>query len=413
MAAIADAVSQAHAIQINRRQVKQIAQFPQQRAHAARRVKIFHIAIAGRLQIHQNRRFLGQRIQPLEVKRKPSTAGNRCHMHHRIGGTAKREQHAHGIVQIALRHHLAGQDGVLDEPHGLRAGFLRNAKPIGMHGGRTRPGQRHKTKGRRNAGHGGSRAHHAASAGGGGKLAFQFADPRLGHFPGAITRPIAPAIRAGGKPLTFKSLRQHGAGDEHHGWDIRRNRRHKLRRHGLVAATHQHRRIHRLGGKHRFRIKRHEVPIMHGTGAERWLTQAYCREAKRQSAFGKHAAAHGFDQFRHRAVAVIIVARGIGNADHGLVQHALRIAHGFGEGPPEVKREIAIPVIGGIAGQAMGFVAHAGGSSEKVAVWRQISILARPRVGPGEIAVSCYHRRKSAFPLDFSEPGPDKPASFP
>ena len=281
-----------------------------------------------------------------------------------------------------------------------------------MHGGRTRACQRHEAKGRGNAGHGGSRAHHAASAGGGGKLAFQFADPRFGHFPGAVARPIAPAIRAGGKPLTFKSLRQHRACDEHHGRNISRNRGHKLRRHGLVAAAHQHRRIHRLGGEHGFRIKRHKVAIMHGTWAERWLTQADRRETQRQSAFGKHAAAHGFDQFWHRAVAVVVVARGIGNADHGLVQHALRIAHGFGEGPPEVQREIAIPVIGGIAGQAMGFVAHAGGSSEKVAVWRQISILARPRVGPDNIAVSCYHITNSAFPLDFSGPGPDKPASF-
>ena len=111
---------------------------------------------------------------------------------------------------------------------------------------------------------------------------------------------------------------------------------------------------------------------MHGTGAERWLTQADRWEAQRQRAFGKHATAHGFDQFRHGAVAVIVVACGIGNADHGLVQHALRIAHGFGEGPPEIQRKIAIPVIGGIAAKAMGFVAHAGGSSERVAGGWQI-----------------------------------------
>ena len=188
-----------------------------------------------------------------------------------------------------------------------------------MDGGRTRAGQRHEAKGRGNAGHGGSRAHHAAGAGGGGKLAFQFADPRFGHFPGAVARPIAPAIGAGGKPLTFKGLRQHRPGDEHYGGDIGGNRGHKLRRHGLVAAAHQHRRIHGLGGEHRFRIKRHQVPIMHGTRAERRLTQADRRETQRQGAFGKHAAAYGFDQFRHRAVAVIIVARGIGDADHGLV----------------------------------------------------------------------------------------------
>ena len=282
-----------------------------------------------------------------------------------------------------------------------------------MHGRGARAGQRHEAKRRSNAGHGGSRAHHAAGAGGGGKLALQFADPLSADFPGAIARPIAPAIGAGGKPLPFKSLRQHGAGDEHHRRNIRRNRRHKLRRHRLITAAHQHRRIHRLGGEHGFRIKRHKVAIMHGTGAERWLAQADCREAQRQCAFGQHAAAHGFDQFRHGAVAVIVVARGIGDADHGLVQHALRIAHGFGEGPPEVKREVAIPIIGGIAGQAMGFVAHAGGSSERVAVGGQISILARPRVGPSDIAVSGYHKQKSRFALDFCCPCPDKPASFP
>ena len=257
-------------------------------------------------------------------------------------------------------------------PRSQQDGFFVNARTVRMHGGGAGAGQRHEAKGRRDAGHGGSRAHHTAGAGGGGELAFQFADPLRSHFARAITRPIAPAIGAGGKPLTFKSLRQHRPGDEHHRRNIGRNRGHQLRRHGLVAATHQHRRIHRLGGKHRFRIQRHQVAIMHGTGAERWLTQADRRKAQRQRAFGKHATAHRFNQLRHGAVAVIVIARGIGDADHGLVQHALRIAHGFGEGPPEIKREIAIPVIGGIAAKAMGFVAHAGGSSERVAGGRQI-----------------------------------------
>ena len=56
----------------------------------------------------------------------------------------------------------------------------------------------------------------------------------------------------------------------------------------------------------------------------------------------------------------IIEARGrIGDANDGLCQHRAGIAHRLREGTPQIKREIAIAVVGEAFGNAGGFVVHA------------------------------------------------------
>ncbi len=90
-----------------------------------------------------------------------------------------------------------------DQPHRLRAGFLGDAQPVGMHG-RARRAQRHEAQRRGDAGHGGGGAHDAAGAGGGGQLALDLADALGRDVAGPVARPVAAAIGAGGKPLTLE-----------------------------------------------------------------------------------------------------------------------------------------------------------------------------------------------------------------
>ena len=221
--------------------------------------------------------------------------------------------------------------------------------------------QRHHPQRLGQARHGGRGAHHAAGAGGGGEAALDLADPLRSDAAGAIGGPIAAAVGAGGEALALERRRQHRAGNELHAGDVSGRRGHQLRRHGLVAAADQHRGVHRLGEQHRLGVERGEVAIVHGAGEQRWLAQGDGGEGERQSAGGEHTAFYRLHQLRHRAVAVVVVAAGIDDADHRPVQHCRRVAHRLGEGPAQVQREIRITVSGGLAGQAVLFLgAHAG-----------------------------------------------------
>ena len=256
-----------------------------------------------------------------------------------------------------------GRIGCGDQLHRQRAGFLRRAQPVGVHRRDRAVAQRHHAQRLGDAGHGGGGAHHAAGAGGGGQPALDLADPFGGDAAGAIRRPVAAAVGAGGQPLALVRRRQHRAGDQLHRRDVGRGGGHQLRRHRLVAAADQHRGIHRLRGQHRLGVERGEVAVVHRGREQRRLAQRHGGERQRQPAGRQHAALHRLDQFGDRAVAVVEARAGIDDADHRAIQHRLRIAHRLGERPAQVQREVAIAVVGGVAGQAAfrcGFFVHAG-----------------------------------------------------
>ncbi len=79
----------------------------------------------------------------------------------------------------------------------------------------------------------------------------------------------------------------------------------------------------------------------------------------RQGAGRQHAALDRVQQFREMAVAIVEARWRIGDADHRLFQHGGGIAHRAGERTPQIKREIAVAVIGQAVGDAGGFFAHA------------------------------------------------------
>ena len=119
--------------------MQQVAQLPHQREHAAGGVEILHVALAGGLQVHQDRGFLAQRVQPLEVDLHPDPAGDGGQVDQRIGRAAEREQHAQRILDLFLGDELGGPDGMGDEAHRQLAGLLGHAQPVGMDGRGARP----------------------------------------------------------------------------------------------------------------------------------------------------------------------------------------------------------------------------------------------------------------------------------
>src|SRR5690242_7360945 len=58
-------------------------------------------------------------------------------------------------------------------------------------------------------------------------------------------------------------------------------------------------------------------------------------------------------------MAIVEIGSGIGDPDHGLVQHLARIAHGLREGAAQVASEIAVALIGEALVNASGTVGHA------------------------------------------------------
>ena len=138
----------------------------------------------------------------------------------------------------------------------------------------------------------------------------------------------------------------HRAGDQRDGGPIGGHRAHQLRRHGLVAAAHQHHRIHRLRADHFLGVDGHQVAVFQAGRCEEHFAQRNGREFQRQRAGREHAAFHRRQESRKMAVAIVEVRPGVSNADHRLVEHRARIAHGLRKRAPQVAGEIPVAVIG-------------------------------------------------------------------
>ncbi len=163
---------------------------------------------------------------------------------------------------------------------------------------------------------------------------------------GAVARPEAPAVGAGAEPLAAIAPGHHRPGDQRDGRPIGGDRAHQLRRHRLVAAAHQHHRVHRLGADHLLGVDRHQVAVFEAGRRQKDLAERDGRKFERQRAGSEHAAFHRRQQFGKMTVTIVEVRRRIGDADHRLVQQRARIAHRLRERAPQVAREIAIAVIG-------------------------------------------------------------------
>ena len=226
------------------------------------------------------------------------------------------------------------------------AGRLGGAQAVGMHGGDRRGAGQTKAERLGEAGHGRGGAHHRAGARRHRELALDLGDFVGVDVAGAVARPEAPAIGAGAEPLAAIPPGHHRPGDQRDGGTIGGDRAHQLRRHGLVAAAHQHHRVHRLRPDHLLGVDRHQVAVFQAGRREKDFAERDGRKFQRQRAGGEHAALHRRQQLGKMAVAIVEVRRRIGDADHRLVQQRARIAHRLRERTAQVAREIAIAVIG-------------------------------------------------------------------
>ena len=83
-------------------QMQQVFDLAQNGRHAAGRVQVFHVVLAGRLQVHQHGRGVAQFVEPLQIDFQTEAPGNRGKVDHRIGRPADRQQHAQRIFNGVL-----------------------------------------------------------------------------------------------------------------------------------------------------------------------------------------------------------------------------------------------------------------------------------------------------------------------
>ena len=163
------------------------------------------------------------------------------------------------------------------------AGRFRGAQTIGMHGRDRRGARQAHAERLGETGHGRGGAHHRAGARGHRELAFDLRDFVGVDVAGAIARPEAAAIGAGAEPLAAIPPGHHRAGDQRDRRTVRRHRAHQLRRHGLVAAAHQHDRVHRLGADHFLGVDRHQIAEFQAGRREKNFAERDGREFERQA----------------------------------------------------------------------------------------------------------------------------------
>ena len=136
---------------------------------------------------------------------------------------------------------------------------LRHQDHITLQGGER--GRQHHAERFADQRHGARRSHDGTSARGDGKPALDLGNLVAVDFTGAIPAPEAPAIGARAEALALMAAGHHRAGDDEGGWLAGGKRTHQERRHGLVAAAHQHHGIHRLGADHLLHGHGHQVSV--------------------------------------------------------------------------------------------------------------------------------------------------------
>ena len=325
-------LAQGAACHRHRAQVQQRLEFTQQRGHAPGVVEVFHVMLAAGFQIQQHGGVAAHAVQRGQVQIQAHAPGDGGQVHQAIGGAANGQQHPQGVFKRSRCEDLVDRQAVNGHLHGPRPGFFGNPDAVCRHGGRRgATGHRHAQR-LGDAGHGAGGAHHRAGAHAGDQLVVHISDFFGVNFFGAELGPITTAIGAGTYAFTAVRAGQHGAGDELDGRQPGRGGSHQLGWHGFVATTDQHHGIHRLRLEHLFGVHRHQVAQEHAGGRGKTFMDADGGEIHRQAAGHEHPAFDSLDQLRRIAMAGVVGAAGVGNADHGAVQCLVGVTRAFDEG---------------------------------------------------------------------------------
>ena len=93
---------------VDRVEVQQRPQLPQQRPHAAGGMEILHVALADGLQVDQHRRLVRDLVEALQRDLDAEPPRDGREMHDRVGGAADRHEHPDRVLDRLLGDYLRG-----------------------------------------------------------------------------------------------------------------------------------------------------------------------------------------------------------------------------------------------------------------------------------------------------------------
>ena len=138
----------------------------------------------------------------------------------------------------------------------------------------------------------------------------------------------------------------HGAGGKDDGGHVHAGRGHDLSGQSFVATADDHECVHGLGADHLFGVHGHEVAQEHGGGIREAFVNGDGGKDHGERAGEHDSTLDAFDEFGHIAVAGIVVAVGVGDADDGPREGIVRVAHGLDEDFAVKEREGLVAVVG-------------------------------------------------------------------
>ena len=261
-----------------------------------------------------------------------------------VGRAADRLQDDERVAKRGRRHQLARLGpAALGHRRRLPAARLGRAQPVGVRRRDDRRVRQRQAHGLDDAGHRARRAHHHAGAGRRREAAVDGVD-----LLGASMRPPrkslhrrrqsvhAPSVSPRWWPTSIGPTGTKIAGTSADAAAI------ICAGNGLVAAADQHHGVHRLRADHLLGVHRHQVAQEHAGRVRERLVDRDRRELHRQPARQHHAALDRVDELRHVAVAGVVVAEGVGDADDRPRQRVVREAHRLDEGLAQEEREVGV-----------------------------------------------------------------------
>ena len=300
-------------------QIQQGRHLTQERRGPSRVGEVLHQEAAGRLQIQQHRRGLGQFVEPLEGQRDAGPPGHREEMNDGVGGTADGMKGADGVVERSGAQQPRRFQVQFHQAHDLASGPVRQARSAGI-GRRVGgvPGQCH-SQGFGQRGQGGGRAHGHAVARTPDHGALEIQPVFLADPPGSKFGLEAPAIGAGSQLLASPvggELWPAGHENRRH---VRTHGAHEQSRRGLVATSQEDHPIQRIGPDAFLHVHAQEVPEEHGGGAHVELAQRDDRKFEGHPAGLPDPLLDPLGQRAQVGIAMGQLAPGVADADEGTV----------------------------------------------------------------------------------------------
>ena len=163
--------------------------------------------------------------------------------------------------------------------------------------------------------------------------------------PGAQVGPVLPGVRTRTQSRAAPIPAQHRTGGQEQRRQIHRRGTHQQTRRGLVAPTHQHRAVDRVGPQQLLGLHRQQVAVQHRRRLLERLRQRHRRHLHREPARLPDAALHLLHALLEVRVARVDVTPRVDDRDHRLapVVGAV-VAHLRGAGPMPERAHVRRPV---------------------------------------------------------------------